>query len=77
MTIRIQKPDDIPQAGRLLAAVDLSPDGLDRTGGLPETKAHDPETIKSAVRERYGAIAAQGGSCCDPANASPNGCGCK
>ncbi|HWQ07789.1 MAG TPA: arsenite methyltransferase [Holophaga sp.] len=30
----------------------------------------DPEGIKSAVRERYGAIAASGGSCC------AGGCGC-
>jgi len=35
----------------------------------------DPETIKTAVRRRYGAIAAQGGSCCSPA-ATRKGCGC-
>lgn len=34
----------------------------------------DAEGIKSAVRERYGAIASRGGSCCGPDSAS--GCGC-
>ena len=37
---------------------------------------HDSETIKSAVRERYGAIAAQRGSCCGPKEPSTTGCGC-
>ena len=37
--------------------------------------ALDPETIKTAVRRRYGAIAAQGGSCCSPSTASKV-CGC-
>ena len=32
----------------------------------------DPESIKSAVRERYGAIAATSGSCCGPKSS----CGC-
>ncbi len=34
----------------------------------------DAEGIKSAVRERYGAIASRGGSCCGPDAGS--GCGC-
>jgi arsenite methyltransferase len=44
--------------------------------GLPVPAAHAPETIKSAVRERYGAIAAQGGSCCGPAAPGLKGSGC-
>jgi len=37
---------------------------------------HAAETIKSAVRQRYGSIAAQGGSCCGPTAADRKGCGC-
>jgi N-acetylglutamate synthase-like GNAT family acetyltransferase len=36
----------------------------------------NPEGIKSAVRKRYGAIAAKGGSCCGPKSSGNNGCGC-
>jgi arsenite methyltransferase len=37
----------------------------------------DPATIKSAVRERYGAIVSKGGTCCGPQTSGPGkGCGC-
>jgi SAM-dependent methyltransferase/N-acetylglutamate synthase-like GNAT family acetyltransferase len=35
-----------------------------------------PEDIKSAVRQRYGAIAVRGGSCCGPSARKGGGCGC-
>jgi SAM-dependent methyltransferase len=35
-----------------------------------------PETIKSAVRQRYASIVVQGGSCCAPTAAERKGCGC-
>ena len=41
----------------------------------PGAAALDPETIKTAVRQRYGAIAAQGGSCCSPST-TRKVCGC-
>jgi len=43
----------------------------------PSPALLDPATIKSAVRERYGSIAAKGGSCCGPATSgAQSGCGC-
>lgn len=36
----------------------------------------NPEGIKSAVRQRYGAIASKAGSCCGPESSGNSGCGC-
>jgi SAM-dependent methyltransferase/N-acetylglutamate synthase-like GNAT family acetyltransferase len=44
--------------------------------GALQLAGHDPEALKSAVRQRYGAIAARGGSCCGPSASSTKGCGC-
>jgi len=41
-----------------------------------EAAGPDPETIKTAVRRRYGAIAAQGGSCCGTQPTTSKVCGC-